>query len=201
MAAEHARTDPWLVVGLGNPGSKYAGNRHNVGAMVLDVLAQRGQASWSTDRRSKARTAEVRLGSLPGVRLTLAQPQSFMNTSGAPVQRLCAYQNVPAAGLVVIHDELDLPFGAIRLKFGGGDNGHNGLKSVRQALGTGDYYRVRMGIGRPTDRQPPADYVLRDYSPAERKALPDQLMDAAEAVEMLVLQGLSQAQNAYHGRV
>jgi peptidyl-tRNA hydrolase, PTH1 family len=190
-----ASTERWLIAGLGNPGSGYAGNRHNCGFMVADVLADRMRAPFKRDR-SRARVA---VGRLAGHPVTLAKPQTFMNLSGRPVAALRTFYKIPAEHIVVIHDELDIPFGAIRLKQGGGDNGHNGLRSVTAALGTRDYLRVRVGIGRPPGRMDPADFVLHDFSAAERKALPDVLERCADAVEVLLQRGLAAAQNEFHG--
>jgi peptidyl-tRNA hydrolase, PTH1 family len=189
--------DPHLVVGLGNPGPAYRGNRHNAGAMVLDLLADRLGARFKA-HRGRADVVEGRLGPPPGRRVVLAKPRSYMNSSGGPVAGLRDFFKVPTERLVVVHDELDLPYGDLRLKRGGGDNGHNGLRSVSRSLGTRDYLRVRFGIGRPPGRMDPADYVLRDFSPAERKEL-DLLLDrAADAVEALVLDGLEAAQNRFN---
>jgi peptidyl-tRNA hydrolase, PTH1 family len=185
----------WLIAGLGNPGSEYAGNRHNCGFMVADLLAGRMGVRFKRDR-SRARVAG---GLLAGRPVTLAKPQTFMNLSGGPVAALRAFYKVPAERIVAIHDELDIPFGAVRLKQGGGDNGHNGLRSVTAALGTRDYLRVRIGIGRPPGRMDPADFVLHDFSAAERKVLPDVLERAADAVEVLLQRGLAAAQNEFHG--
>ncbi|MGL4742994.1 MAG: aminoacyl-tRNA hydrolase [Dermatophilaceae bacterium] len=192
-------TSPWLVVGLGNPGERYAGNRHNVGAMVIAELARR---SGSALRSHKARAvaAQVRLagGSAPGQSAVLAVPASYMNESGGPVSALLRFFSIPVERLVVVHDELDLDAGVVRLKRGGGEGGHNGLRSVSAALGTKDYHRVRVGIGRPPGRQDPADFVLRDFSSAERKDLPFVVDDAADAVESLVTLGLLGAQQRVH---
>lgn len=185
----------WLVAGLGNPGPGYAGNRHNVGFMVADLLAARIGTSF---RRDKSR-AEAATGRLAGQPVTLAKPMTFMNLSGGPLIAVAGFYKVPAERIVVIHDELDLPFGSIRLKLGGGDNGHNGLRSVTGRLGTRDYHRVRIGIGRPPGRQDPADFVLTDFRPAERKELPLVLELAADAVEALLRSGLAAAQNEIHG--
>jgi PTH1 family peptidyl-tRNA hydrolase len=193
-----APDDGWLVVGLGNPGPAYAGHRHNVGALVLDELVHRMGARLARHRRGRSDTAEGRLGPPPGVRVVLARPRSFMNESGGPVSALLGYYRLPPARLVVVHDELDLPFETLRLKLGGGDNGHNGLRSLRASLGTGDFHRVRVGIGRPPGRQDPADFVLRDFTAAERRLLPLVVQNAADAVEVLVQQGLPQAQNAFN---
>ncbi|GAA2385332.1 aminoacyl-tRNA hydrolase [Streptomyces glaucosporus] len=189
---------PWLVVGLGNPGPDYAANRHNVGFMVADLLAGRIGGKFKT-HRSRAQVLEGRLGA-PGTgsrRVVLAKPMSYMNLSGGPVTALRDFYKVPLEHLVVVHDELDIDYGALRLKRGGGDNGHNGLKSITKALGA-DYHRIRFGIGRPPGRMPVADFVLKDFSSAERKEL-DYFVDrAADAVECLVLDGLERAQNTYN---
>jgi PTH1 family peptidyl-tRNA hydrolase len=189
-----ASTERWLIAGLGNPGSEYEGNRHNCGFMVADVLADRIGVRFKRDR-SRARVAAGRLAGYP---VTLAKPQTFMNASGRPVAALRTFYKIPVEHIVVIHDELDIPFGTIRIKRGGGDNGHNGLRSVTAALGTRDYLRVRVGIGRPPGRMDPADYVLHDFSAAERKALPEVLERSADAVEVLLQRGLAAAQNEFH---
>jgi peptidyl-tRNA hydrolase, PTH1 family len=185
---------PWLVVGLGNPGPGYAGNRHNAGAMVADILAGRLGSRFSA-HRSRADVIETRLGD---DRLVLAKPRSYMNESGGPVVALRDFFKLPVERIVVVHDELDLPFGALRVKLGGGDNGHNGLKSLRRALGSGEFHRVRVGIGRPPGRQDPADWVLRDFTAAERKEIDLHLERAADAVESLVSDGLVVTQNHYN---
>jgi peptidyl-tRNA hydrolase, PTH1 family len=191
----------WLVVGLGNPGPGYAGNRHNVGQMVLDELAARVGAAFRS-HKARAAVAEGRLGVLPGgalgPRVVLAKPGSYMNLSGGPVAALTQFYKVPATEVVVVHDELDLPFGALKLKRGGGEGGHNGLRDVTKALGAKDYVRVRVGIGRPPGRMDPADFVLRDFSSTERKELPFLLGEAADAVELVVSQGLERAQLSVH---
>jgi peptidyl-tRNA hydrolase, PTH1 family len=184
----------WLVAGLGNPGPRYAGNRHNAGFMVADLLAARMGSGFRRDR-SRTQAASGRLAGLPVI---VAKPTSFMNLSGGPLAALSHFYKVPADRTVVLHDELDLAFGTIRLKLGGGDNGHNGLRSVTGALGTRDYYRVRVGIGRPAGRQDPADFVLTDFSAAERKELPLVIELAADAVETLLRSGLAAAQNQIH---
>jgi PTH1 family peptidyl-tRNA hydrolase len=188
--------DLHLVVGLGNPGPAYRGNRHNVGFMVLDLLAGRLRARFKS-HRSRAEVVEGRLGPLPGARAVLAKPRSYMNESGGPVTALRDFYKVPVERLVVVHDELDLPYGTLRLKRGGGDNGHNGLRSITRSLGP-DYLRVRFGIGRPPGRADPADWVLRDFAGAERKELDYHVDRAADAVEALVLDGLEPAQNRYN---
>ena len=193
------RPDVWVVVGLGNPGPAYAGTRHNVGYAVVDELATRmGGGRLRTHRSGRAEVLEGRLG-VGGPRLVLGRARAYMNESGRPVASLLSFYKAPAERLVVVHDELDLPFGALRLKLGGGDNGHNGLRSVRGALGTGEFHRVRMGVGRPPGRQPAADFVLSGYSGAERRALPEQVERAADAVEVLVEAGLDAAQQRFNG--
>jgi PTH1 family peptidyl-tRNA hydrolase len=189
--------DPFLVVGLGNPGPAYRGNRHNVGFMVLDVLAGRVGGRFSK-HKARADVVEGRLGPLPAPRVVLAEPRSYMNESGGPVAGLCGFYKIPVDQLVVVHDELDLPYGSLRLKRGGGDNGHNGLRSITRSLGSRDYLRVRFGVGRPPGRMDPADFVLRDFSAAERKDLDFHVDRAADAVEALVRDGLESAQNRYN---
>jgi PTH1 family peptidyl-tRNA hydrolase len=190
MADDH----PWLVVGLGNPGPTYAGTRHNAGAMVADVLADRVRGRFKSHRAS-ADVVETRFGD---ARVVLAKPRSYMNESGGPVVALRDFFKVPVEQIIAVHDELDLDFGMLRLKLGGGDNGHNGLKSLRRSLGSGEFHRVRVGIGRPPGRQDPADWVLRDFSPAERKELGLNVERAADAVEALIADGLAAAQNSYN---
>ncbi len=186
--------DRWLIAGLGNPGPGYAGNRHNVGFMCADEIAAR---IGSVFRRDSSR-AQTATGRLAGVPVVLAKPQRFMNASGGPVAALRAFFKLPAERVLVVHDELDLPYGSIRLKLGGGDNGHNGLRSVTAALGSRDYHRLRIGIGRPPGRMDPADFVLRNFSPAEREALPEIIGRSADAAEVLLTEGLSAAQNKFH---
>jgi PTH1 family peptidyl-tRNA hydrolase len=186
--------DLWLVVGLGNPGPSYAGNRHNAGFMVLDVLAARAGGRFKSHRSR----ADVLEGRLAGTRAVLAKPRSFMNESGGPVKGLCDFYKVPVERLVVVHDELDIPFGAVRLKRGGGDNGHNGLRSVTKSLGSREYQRVRFGVGRPPGRMDPAAFVLKDFSAAERRDLALEVDRAADAVEALLADGLAAAQNVFH---
>ena len=187
---------PWLVVGLGNPGPKYAGNRHNVGQMVVDLLAERVGGRF-TKHKSRAEVVEGRLG---GHRVVLAKPLSYMNESGGPVAGLRSYYRVPPERTIVVHDELDIAFDSVRLKRGGGDNGHNGLRSISASLGTKDYLRVRVGIGRPPGRQDPADFVLRDFSSTERKDLPLLVDTAADAVEALLGADLATVQNTFHAK-
>jgi peptidyl-tRNA hydrolase, PTH1 family len=190
---------PFLVVGLGNPGPGYAGNRHNVGVMVLDELAARAGIRLSAGKgvRSRALAGE---GRLAGRRVVLARPLTYMNESGGPVRGLLDYHRIPADDLVVVHDELDLPFATIRLKRGGGEGGHNGVRSVTRSTGTKDYLRVRVGIGRPPGRQDPADFVLKDFSAVERKEVGLIVVEAADATELLLTKGLEAAQNEVHPR-
>ncbi len=184
----------WLIAGLGNPGTEYAGNRHNAGYMVADLLAGRMGARFKRDRSGAA----VATGRLAGLPVTLGKPVSYMNLSGRPVAALRNFYKIPPDRVIVLHDDLDIPFGAIRLKLGGGDNGHNGLRSVTAALSTRDYYRVRLGIGRPPGRMDPADFVLRDFAAAERKQLPGLIDRSGDAVEALLTSGLAAAQNEFH---
>ncbi|AKU15917.1 aminoacyl-tRNA hydrolase [Luteipulveratus mongoliensis] len=195
--------DTWLVIGLGNPGTTYAGNRHNVGAMVVDELVRRSGANLRA-HKSRARAAEIRLGTLPGgvpgPKAVVAVPSTYMNESGGPVAGLMQFFKVPAERLIVVHDELDIDFAQLRLKRGGGEGGHNGLRSITRSTGTKDYLRVRVGIGRPPGRMDPAAYVLKDFSSSERPELDFLLPDAADAVEQLVHVGLTAAQNVIHAR-
>ncbi|MEV4655263.1 aminoacyl-tRNA hydrolase [Micromonospora sp. NPDC049301] len=189
---------PWLVVGLGNPGREYAGNRHNVGFMVADLLAGRIGARFGRHKRAVAEVAEGRLG-FGGPKLVLVKPLTYMNLSGGPVAALAQFYKVPPAQVIAVHDELDIGYGQVRVKCGGGEGGHNGLRSMSKSLGTKDYIRVRFGVGRPPGRQDPADYVLSDFGAAERKEL-DFLVDrAADVVESVIVKGVEPTQNLYHG--
>ena len=172
--------DTWLVVGLGNPGPSYAGHRHNVGHLVVEELARRMGSPFRVHKTGRAEVVEGRLG-IGGPRVVLVRPRCYMNESGGPVKALAAFYKVEPDHIVAIHDELDIAFGTLRIKLGGGDNGHNGLRSMRSSLGTGDFYRVRAGIGRPPGRQDVANFVLSNYSTAEKKELPFQVLDAADA--------------------
>jgi len=189
---------PWLVVGLGNPGREYAANRHNVGFMVADLLASRVGGKFGRHKRAVAEVAEGRLG-FGGPKLILVKPLTFMNLSGAPVVALAQFFKVPVDNVVAVHDELDLPYGQVRVKRGGGEGGHNGLRSMSKSLGSKEYARVRFGIGRPPGRQDPADYVLSDFSGAERKELGFLVDRTADVTEDVVLEGVEWAQNKYHG--
>ena len=187
-------TDRWLIAGLGNPGPQYAGHRHNAGFMVAEVLAARMGVTLRRDRSGAA----VATGLLAGVPVTLARPLTFMNLSGRPVAALRAFYKIPPERVLILHDELDLPFGQVRAKFGGGEGGHNGLRSMSQSLGTKDYARTRFGIGRPPGRQDPADFVLSDFSSVQRKEL-DFLIDrAADIAEAIMTNGVEWAQNQFH---
>ncbi|MFK4066121.1 aminoacyl-tRNA hydrolase [Streptomyces sp. NPDC029674] len=198
----HVTTDasaPWLIAGLGNPGPDYAMNRHNVGFMVADLLAHRMGAKFKRAGKAQAQVVEGRIGP-PGPanrRVILVKPMSYMNVSGGPVTALRDFYKVPTEHIVAVHDELDIDYGTLRLKLGGGDNGHNGLKSMTKAMGP-DYHRVRFGIGRPPGRMQVADFVLKDFSATERKEL-DYFVDrAADAAEALIIEGLERAQSTYN---
>ena len=182
----------FLVVGLGNPGTHYAGNRHNVGQMVVQELSSRSSAPF-TSHKAGARIADIR-----APRMLLAVPTSFMNVSGAPVAALMRVFTIPVEKLIVVHDELDIPFDSIKLKRGGGHGGHNGVRDIASALGSPEFVRVRVGIGRPPGRQPDADFVLRDFIAAERQVLPNLLADAADAVELVITDSLTAAQLKFH---
>jgi PTH1 family peptidyl-tRNA hydrolase len=192
--------EAWLVVGLGNPGPSYAGHRHTVGYQVTSELAERMGAPFRAHKSGRAEVVEGRLTppGTPGPRVVLVRTRTYMNESGGAVKQLAQFYKVPPERIVAVHDELDLPFDTMRVKLGGGDNGHNGLRSLRGALGTGDFYRVRLGIGRPPGRQDPADFVLSDYSASERKVLPLQVITAADAVESLVTEGLERTQARFN---
>ena len=187
--------EPMLVVGLGNPGLNYASTRHNLGFMVADRLAARLGKTFKTHKRSGAEIVSCRLGAHSVV---LAKPRSYMNESGRQVAPLAKFYSVPPADIIVIHDDLDIDFGRIRLKVGGGEGGHNGLRSVATALGTRDFQRVRIGIGRPPGRKEPADFVLEKFTAAERAEVPAICEQAADAVELLIELGLEPAQNRVH---
>ena len=188
--------NPWLIVGLGNPGPAYSGHRHTVGAMVVDELASRTGANLRS-HKARAASAEVHIAEQ---RAIIAKPLTFMNESGGPVAGLLSFYKVPVENLVVIHDDLDIPFSGLRLKLGGGEGGHNGLRSVTKSVGTRDYLRVRVGIGRPPGRMDAADYVLHNFSGTERRELALLVSDAADAVESLVAKGLAAAQQEWHSR-
>ncbi len=188
----------WLVVGLGNPGPRYEATRHNIGQMVLDELARR-RGERFREHKGGARVVETWLR--PGAdKLVLAKPNSFMNVSGTPVAALATFYSVPPERVIIVHDELDIPYDSIRLKVGGGHGGHNGVRDVARALTTPNFPRVRAGIGRPPGRQDPADWVLAPFGSAERDTLPIFISDVADAVEQLVDEGLTAAQQTHHSR-
>ena len=191
-------SDAWLVVGLGNPGPEYARTRHNVGQMVLDELASRLGGTFKV-HKTRAQVLESRLRP-GGPRVVLAKPMTYMNTSGGPVAGLAKFYDIPAERVIAVHDEIDIPFAALKLKIGGGEGGHNGLRDMSKALSTKHYYRVRVGVGRPTGRMDAASYVLKPFSSTEGKELPFLLDDAADAVEHLVENGLLEAQQKFHAR-
>ncbi|MBV9022780.1 MAG: aminoacyl-tRNA hydrolase [Streptomycetaceae bacterium] len=193
MSSSPAPEGPWLVAGLGNPGPEYAGNRHNIGFMVADLLAGRIGGRFKP-HKSRAQVVEGRIG---GQRVVLAKPMTYMNLSGGPVTALRDFYKMPVERIIVVHDELDIDFATLRLKKGGGDNGHNGLKSITKSLGS-DYLRARCGIGRPPGRMEVAAFVLRDFSAAERKELEWFVDRAADAVEALIEDGLERAQCTYN---
>jgi len=198
---------PWLIVGLGNPGPSYSGHRHNIGAMVVDELAARAGANLRS-HKARAVAAEVRVpvpsggpsGEAPGPRAVIATPLTYMNESGGPVAGLMSFYKIPVENLIVIHDDLDIPFADVRLKLGGGEGGHNGLRSITKSVGTKDYLRIRVGIGRPPGRMDAADFVLHAFSGAERTEVPLLVADAADAAERLVAEGLIAAQQHWHSR-
>jgi peptidyl-tRNA hydrolase, PTH1 family len=190
----------WLVVGLGNPGPAFASHRHNVGFKVAEELARRMQIRFRAARGMRAEVAEGRIGPPggDGSKLILAKSRTFMNETGWAVRRLLGYYKLEPAQMIVVHDELDIDPGQLRVKFGGGDNGHNGLKSIRAALGTGEFYRVRVGVGRPPGRQDPANFLLSDIPASAREAIAVEIGRAADAVESLVVTGLDRTQNAFN---
>ncbi len=191
-------TDKWLIVGLGNPGSKYAGTRHNVGQLALDELARSLGARFSSHRTGN-QLAECRM--YPGgPKLMLIKPGTFMNLSGGPVAAAVKYFDLSAQQVIVLHDEIDIPFDSIRLKKGGGHGGHNGLRDIAKALNTPEFLRVRIGVGRPPGRQEVADFVLSQFTRQESQNLPVLLADAADAVRDLISEGLLAAQQTYHSR-
>jgi PTH1 family peptidyl-tRNA hydrolase len=190
----------WLVVGLGNPGPAFASHRHNVGYRVADELARRMEVRFSVKRGTRAEIAEGRIGP-PEVdvpRVLLAKSRTFMNETGAAVSRLLSYNKLQPSQMIVIHDELDIDPGQLRVKFGGGDNGHNGLRSIRKSLGTGEFFRVRVGVGRPPGRQGPADFLLSNFPASAREDVEVEIRKAADAVESLVLVGLDRTQSAFN---
>jgi PTH1 family peptidyl-tRNA hydrolase len=194
------RPDVWLVVGLGNPGPSYAGHRHNVGYLVVEELASRMGSPFRAHKTGRADVVEGRLApaGAPGPRVVLAKSRSYMNEVGGPIKALATFYKVSPEHTVVIHDELDIDFGMLRVKLGGGDNGHNGLKSLRSSFGSGEFFRVRAGIGRPNGRQDVSDFVLSNYSTTERKELPFEVDRGADAVESLIVDGLEKTQQRFN---
>ncbi|WP_185173378.1 aminoacyl-tRNA hydrolase [Rothia nasimurium] len=190
-------SDAWLIVGLGNPGPEYAVTRHNIGQMVLDELANIVGGNFKKHSKARAQVLEGRLG-VGGAKVVLAKPLTYMNVSGGPAAALSQFYGIEPDRIIAVHDELDIPFGSIKLKNGGGEGGHNGLRDMTKALGTKDYYRVRTGIGRPPGRMQTADFVLKPFSQLERKELPFLISDSAQAVELLIREGLIAAQQKYH---
>lgn len=184
---------PWVAVGLGNPGERYTATRHNVGRMTVELMATAGGERFRANRRTRCDVAEVRVGSQ---RCILATPHSYMNESGGPVSAVMGYFGVEPDRLIVLQDEIDLPFAALRVKYGGGDNGHNGLKSIRKSLGTGDWYRIRIGVGR--GRGETADHVLSRFARHESAELDELLQRAADCAETVIGSGLTAAQNAFN---
>lgn len=188
----------WLVVGLGNPGSDYASTRHNIGQMVVETLAASNKARWTT-HRSRTDVAAFKIGvGADAVSVIIAKSKSYMNESGGPIKALATFYKIEPSQIIVIHDELDIPFSAIRVKMAGGDNGHNGLRSIASSLDSADFFRVRMGIGRPVGQQDPADFVLKSFSSAEKKELPEFLLRGADAVESLITRGLETTQQNFN---
>lgn len=188
-------TDAWLVVGLGNPGPTYERTRHNIGAIVIDELAQRFTSPLKRHKRVLAEVAEIKIGEH---KVVIAKPLSYMNESGGPVKALASFYKVPLEQIIVLHDELDIPLGTIRLKLGGGDNGHNGLKSIRGAFGSGEWHRVRLGIGRPPGNQDPSDFVLKPFSSTENVEVAVLRENGAEATQKLITDGLLAAQSTFN---
>ncbi len=188
----------WLVVGLGNPGDQYAATRHNVGQMVIDELIRRHNIKL-TSHKSRTEIAAYKLGTGESTQsIILAKSKGYMNESGGPIKALASFYSVETENIIALHDELDIAFATIRSKMGGGDNGHNGLKSMTSAFGTPDYYRVRLGIGRPMGQQDPADFVLKAFSKIEQKDLAEFIVRGADVVESLITQGLERTQTAFN---
>ena len=191
-------SDAWLIVGLGNPGPEYEKTRHNIGQMVLDELAKEVGGSFKKHSKASAVVVEGRLG-FGGPKVILMKSLGYMNTSGGPVSAVAKFYGIDPDHIIVVHDELDIPFDTIKLKIGGGEGGHNGLRDITKALGTKDYYRVRTGIGRPPGRMDTADFVLKPFSSTEAKDLPFLISNSADATKMLVKEGLLATQQRYHG--
>ena len=190
-----SNSDAWLVVGLGNPGPTYERTRHNIGAVVIDELAQRFRSSLKRHKRALADVAELKIGEH---KVVIAKPLSYMNESGGPVKALATFYKVPLEQIVILHDELDIALGTIRVKLGGGDNGHNGLKSIRSAFNNGEWHRVRLGIGRPPGNQDPSDFVLNPFSASEATEVAVLRENGAEATQKLITDGLLATQSAFN---
>ena len=191
--------EPWIVVGLGNPGPTYAGHRHNVGFLTADELAKRTSARFSAPKGMRAEVADARLGPPPGTaRLILVKSRTYMNDTGAAVAAVLSFYKLGPERMIVVHDELDIEPGQLRVKFGGGDNGHNGLKSIRRSISTGDFYRVRIGVGRPPGRQDPAGFLLSNFPASAKADVAIEVSRAADAIESLVSVGLDRTQSAYN---
>ena len=191
--------DSWLILGLGNPGPEYAATRHNIGQMVLDELATEVGGSFKKHSKARAQVLEGRLG-IGGPKVILAKPLTYMNLSGGPTSALANFYGIEPDRIIVVHDELDIPFDSVKLKIGGGEGGHNGLRDISKAVATKDYYRVRTGIGRPPGQMPTADFVLKPFTSAEQKDLPFLISHAADATELLIREGLLTAQQQFHTR-
>ena len=188
----------WLVVGLGNPGDQYAATRHNIGQMVIDELARRHSVKFSS-HKSRTDIAAFKLGvGIDAHSVIIGKSKSYMNETGGPVKALANFYSVEPTKIIALHDELDIPFAAIRTKLAGGDNGHNGLKSMTSSFGTPDYYRIRLGIGRPMGQQDPADFVLKAFSKVEQKELPEFIDRGADVVESLITKGLEATQSSFN---
>ena len=188
----------WLVVGLGNPGPEYEATRHNIGQLVVDQLAKSNSAKWSS-HKSRCDIAEFKLGvGIDAPSVIVAKSKSYMNESGGPIKALATFYSVEPTNIIVLHDELDIPYAAIRAKVAGGDNGHNGLKSLTSSFGTADYFRVRLGIGRPMGQQDPGDFVLKQFSKEEKKDLEEFIERGADCVEFLIEKGLDLTQSKFN---
>lgn len=196
--SDNQSTNRWLIVGLGNPGPEYEKTRHNIGAMVVTHMAAAAGSKFSS-HKARANVAEFKLGfggDAPA--LVVATLRCYMNESGGPTKALADFYKIKGDHIIIAHDELDIPYQAIRVKFGGGDNGHNGLKSITSALGSADYFRLRIGIGRPPGQQDPADFVLKPFSSAEKKSIDEFLITGGQAVESLVQFGLEKTQQNFN---
>ena len=188
----------WLVVGLGNPGDEYAATRHNVGQMVIDHLLKRHNLKLSS-HKSRCDITAFKLGvGIDAHSIILAKSKSYMNETGGPVKALASFYSVETAKIIVLHDELDIGYAAIRAKLAGGDNGHNGLKSLTTSFGTAEYFRIRLGIGRPMGEQDPADFVLKQFSKEEKKSLDEFIDRGADCVEFLIEKGLDLTQSKFN---